>query len=129
MPLRICGEGDWQARTLLTSSIYHYRFVVRETGGPWTPLGHPKDISHFAAELRLLRAILMDKNGFCHLLPRMWPGLPHSPHTGHYSGSRGPRRAASPRTRALERDRMELGRFALPHRTNKLPNYSTHRTG
>ena len=29
--------------------------------------------------------------------------------------SQGPRRAASPRSRVLERDRMELGRFALPH--------------
>ena len=29
--------------------------------------------------------------------------------------SLGPRRAASPLTRVLERDSMELGRFALPH--------------
>ena len=35
--------------------------------------------------------------------------------------SQGPRRAASPRTRVLERDRMELGRFALPHGHGILP--------
>ena len=88
--------------------------------GPVHPLDTPRTAhTLLLSSDRFARSSWTKKNGFCHLPPCMWPGLPHSPPTGHYPGSRGPRRAALPRTREQKRDRVELGRFALPPRTKE----------
>ena len=90
--------------TNASSSNCHYGFVVMETGRPghcspaqYTTMdlwlgrlagpGHPLDTPRTprTAHASLLSSDRFARSswtniGFCHLLPGMWPGLPHSPH-------------------------------------------------